>query len=301
MKFEVNEVLAYFTQAINSNVKALENISQMDFESVCKALQVMQQAECIVFCAVGKSYLIAKKTAALLMSLGFRSYTLHATECVHGDLGFIKPKDVLIFISNSGNSCELIDVVRYCNRFNIDSIGITSNPNSFLGKNTKINLIMPPNGELDPNIPAPTLSSTITLVLCDILAMCLMKNKNFQQSEYALYHPAGSIGNTVRPITEMLQNFASDQIITPNTSRENIVNLVNTFNFAIVIDNNGKFINIHTHKTLLNNNIQPQDKLFVSDCRNLDIAKSLFAEHKNMSRLVVCDEHIRPIGFIARI
>ncbi|DAB28349.1 MAG: hypothetical protein A2513_05610 [Sulfurimonas sp. RIFOXYD12_FULL_33_39] len=148
----------------------------------------------LIVSGVGKSGLIGAKMAATFASTGTPSFFLHPTEALHGDLGMIGKDDVVIAISYSGESEELSSILPHVKRFNIPLIGMTKDKNSTLGRYSDLVINVVVEKEACPLNIAPTSSTTLTLALGDALAVCLMKAKNFKRSDFASFHPGGSLG-----------------------------------------------------------------------------------------------------------
>ena len=148
----------------------------------------------LIVTGVGKSGLIGAKMAATFASTGTPSFFLHPTEALHGDLGMISENDVVLAISYSGESEELSSILPHVKRFNTPLIGMTRNRNSTLGKYSDLVIDVVVDKEACPLNIAPTSSTTLTLALGDALAVCLMKAKNFQKSDFASFHPGGALG-----------------------------------------------------------------------------------------------------------
>ncbi|WP_345980179.1 KpsF/GutQ family sugar-phosphate isomerase [Sulfurimonas sp. HSL3-2] len=148
----------------------------------------------LIVTGVGKSGLIGAKMAATFASTGTPSFFLHPTEALHGDLGMIGRDDVVIAISYSGESEELGAILPHVKRFNVPLIGMTKNALSTLGRFSDLVIPVVVEKEACPLDIAPTSSTTLTLALGDALAVCLMKARNFQKSDFASFHPGGSLG-----------------------------------------------------------------------------------------------------------
>ena len=161
----------------------------------------------IVLCGVGKSYLISAKISSTLSSVGCPSFALSASECSHGDLGSISKKDILILISNSGETSELKNIIQYANRNKILLIGIVSKKDSVLYKSSDIKLLIPKVIEAGGIIPT---SSTISqLSLGDALAIATMKQRKFNKKDFSRLHPAGTLGAQLKTVEDiMLKNNA---------------------------------------------------------------------------------------------
>ncbi|EOH95554.1 KpsF/GutQ family sugar-phosphate isomerase [Enterococcus pallens] len=148
----------------------------------------------VVFLGVGKSGIIGKKLAATFASTGTTAFFVHATEALHGDLGMIEAKDIVVMISNSGETGEVIATITPIRAIGAKIISITSNPESTISKASDINLNLFVEKEADPLDLAPTNSSTATLVVGDAIALTLSHVKKFGKSDFALFHPGGSLG-----------------------------------------------------------------------------------------------------------
>ncbi len=143
---------------------------------------------------IGKSGLIARKIAATFASTGRPANFVHPAEASHGDLGMIQTGDVVLCLSWSGETAELADIIYYTRRFRIPLIAITANPESSLGREADIRLVLPQAQEACPHGLAPTTSTTMQLVLGDALAMALLEAKGFTASDFGVFHPGGKLG-----------------------------------------------------------------------------------------------------------
>jgi arabinose-5-phosphate isomerase len=148
----------------------------------------------LIVTGVGKSGLIGAKMAATFASTGTPSFFLHPTEALHGDLGMIGKDDVVLAISYSGESEELSSILPHIKRFDTPLIGMTRDKNSTLGRYSDLVIDVIVEKEACPLNIAPTSSTTLTLALGDALAVCLMRAKNFKKSDFASFHPGGSLG-----------------------------------------------------------------------------------------------------------
>ena len=148
----------------------------------------------LIVTGVGKSGLIGAKMAATFASTGTPSFFLHPTEALHGDLGMISKGDVVIAISYSGESEELGAILPHVKRFEVPLIGMTKNANSTLGRYSDLLIKVDVQKEACPLDIAPTSSTTLTLALGDALAVCLMRARDFQKSDFASFHPGGALG-----------------------------------------------------------------------------------------------------------
>ena len=188
---------------INLEIKALQQLKKSITNSFNDA--VIQLSKCqskVILCGVGKSGLIASKIAATLASVGTPSFNLSASEASHGDLGMISKKDILIIISNSGETRELKNIIQHANRNKILLIGIVSKKDSILYKASDIKLLIPIVKEAAGIVP--TSSTTSQLALGDALAIATMKYKKFSKLDFKKLHPSGSLGAQLKTVEDIM-------------------------------------------------------------------------------------------------
>ena len=200
-----NQDIKIAKRTIEQEIEALQALEKSLNGSLTQALDIMQKTKGrVIVTGMGKSGHIGRKISATLASTGTPSFFLHPSEGSHGDLGMVTPSDVVIAISNSGESKELSDILVYCRRFSVPVIAITKNPESSLGKNSDLILKLPDNREACPLGLAPTSSTTATLVLGDILASDLMVRKGFTEEDFKLRHPGGKLGSILRHVSDIM-------------------------------------------------------------------------------------------------
>ena len=188
---------------INLEIKGLQQLKKNLNNSFNKA--IIEIARCqskVILCGVGKSGLIASKIAATLASVGTPSFYLSASEASHGDLGMISKKDILILISNSGETIELKNIIQYANRNKILLIGIVSKKNSVLYKASDIKILIPKVIEAGGIVP--TSSTTVQLAVGDALAIVTMQYKKFGKLDFKKLHPAGNLGSQLRTVEDIM-------------------------------------------------------------------------------------------------
>ena len=205
-----------------NTINELKN--SVDSKSLTKALDYMQASKGrIIITGMGKSGHIAKKIAASLASTGTPSFFVHPAEASHGDLGMITDDDVVIAISNSGESRELLDILNYCKRFGIRLIAITKNPESSLGKAGDVVLSLPDNGEACPLGLAPTSSTTATLVLGDILTIGMLERKGFSKEDFNERHPGGKLGAILKRVSDLMHTGQEMPILDENSNMQAVL------------------------------------------------------------------------------
>ena len=188
---------------IDLEIKALQSLKKNINKSFNDAVNEIANCQSkVILCGVGKSGLIASKIAATLASVGTPSFSLLASEASHGDLGMISKKDILILISNSGETTELKNIIQYAKRNKILLIGIVSKKESTLYKSSDIKLLIPKVNEAEGIVP--TASTTAQLALGDSLAIAAMKLKKFDRLDFKKLHPAGSLGAQLKTVEDIM-------------------------------------------------------------------------------------------------
>jgi|TARA_B100001964_G_scaffold244843_1_gene328296 arabinose-5-phosphate isomerase len=180
---------------IKAEISALNSLLKTIDDSFDNAVDLIVNCTGkIIVIGIGKSGHVGNKMAATFASLGTPAFFLHAGDAVHGDLGMIGNEDVCILVSYSGNSKELVEILKPIKRINSKTISITGKPDSTLAKQTDLHLDIGVRVEADPLGLAPTSSSTATLVLGDALAITVMENRGFKEKDFADRHPGGMLG-----------------------------------------------------------------------------------------------------------
>jgi arabinose-5-phosphate isomerase len=185
-------------KAANLQIKELKKIRKVFNESFIKAVDLILNCKGkVIFAGVGKSGLIARKISATFSSIGIPSFFCDPAQALHGDMGQIEKKDILIVFSYSGNTSELTNMLKYANRFRIKIIGVASKLESILLKASDIKLLLPKVKESDVTGMVPTTSTSITLLLGDCLATTVISKRKFSKEKFKLFHPGGNIGNSL--------------------------------------------------------------------------------------------------------
>ena len=225
---------------INLEIKALQNLKTSLNSSFNKAVnQIVACQSKVILCGVGKSGLIASKIASTMSSVGTPSFYLSATDSSHGDLGSISKKDILILISNSGETNELKNIIQYANRNKILLICIVSKKDSLLYRAADIKLLIPQVIESEGIVP--TSSTTAQLALGDALAISAMKKKKFNKQDFKKIHPAGSLGAKLKTVEDIM--LTRDKIPFVNESikmKEGLKILTRKKLGVLIVQNNKK-------------------------------------------------------------
>lgn len=184
----------------------LKLIERLD-ERFVKAVEVLSACRGrIVITGMGKSGIIAKKIASTMASGGVPSLYLHPAEGVHGDLGMIASGDVVVALSNTGETDELVALLPYIKRLGVELIAMTGNPLSTLAKRADVVLDVSVEAEASDVGPMPTASTTATLAMGDALAVALIEQKGFRQEDFAILHPAGGLGRRLMTVAELMRS-----------------------------------------------------------------------------------------------
>lgn len=185
-------------RVVNSEIDALAKVAKQideDSDSYQKVFDLLLNCKnYVIFMGVGKTGHIGSKLAATFASLGTPSFFVDATESMHGDLGMIKKDDIVVLISNSGETKETLTPVRFIKRIGAKTIAITGNKDSSLAKECDADILVHVDEEADRLNLAPTSSSTAALVIGDALACALSEAKGFTRRDFAGFHPGGALG-----------------------------------------------------------------------------------------------------------
>lgn len=193
----------------------------------------------VVVSGMGKSGHVGTKIAATLASTGTPSFFVHPAEASHGDLGMVTTEDVVIAISNSGETSELSDIVAFTRRFAIPLIAITSRAGSSLGQAADVTLVLPGVEEACPHGLAPTTSTTATLAMGDALAVALLERRGFSASDFRLFHPGGKLGKRLQKVADLMHGGDAVPLCSPEmTMGEALVIMTGkSFGCVGVVDN----------------------------------------------------------------
>ncbi len=275
---------------------------------------IMKSKGRVIVTGMGKSGLIGRKIAATLSSTGTPAYFLHPAESTHGDSGIITREDVVIAISNSGETTELLNLLPLIKRFEVPLIVLAGNQGSTLGKCADIYFDISVEKEACPLGKAPTASTTATLAMGDAIAICLLKRRGFSEEDFLLYHPSGALGKGVLYVVGDL--MLKDRELMPIAHEDDTfletVDLISKkkLGCALIVDNENKLsglltdgdirrillrypdVSVLTNKTVMTKN----PKTITADAM---ATKALaLMEKYSITSLAVCDENNYPIGII---
>ena len=233
-----NETILIGKSVIELQIKALKKLKNhidKSFDDAVKA--IINCKSKVIICGVGKSGIIASKISATLSSVGTPSFTVSASDCSHGDLGRITKKDILILISNSGNTSELKNIIKYAKLYKVFLIGIVSNVNSTLYKTSNIKLFLPAVKESGHGI-VPTSSTINQLSIGDALAIALMEKKKFGKLDFKKFHPQGSLGNKLKVASDLMLTKNKIPFINENQTMKKALKIINLKRLGFLVATN---------------------------------------------------------------
>jgi len=227
-------------KVIDLEIKALKKLKSSISNSFSYAVDAIVKCQSkVILCGVGKSGLIASKISATFSSVGTPSFSLSASDCSHGDLGSISKKDILILISYSGSTEELKNIIKYANRNKITLIGIMSKKNSILYKASDIKLLIPEVAEAGLGI-VPTSSTINQLSIGDALAVATMNEKKINKKDFKKYHPAGSLGEKLKTVEDLMLTKNKIPFINENSNMKKALKIINLKKLGTLLVRNVK-------------------------------------------------------------
>lgn len=300
---------------VEQEERALHTLRESFGQDFCDALDLIFHCRGrLVITGMGKSGHIGKKISASMSSTGTPSFFLHPAEASHGDLGALTKQDILLAISNSGESRELVDVLEYAGRHAIKIIGVTKNRKSFLGQQSDICLQLPNEQEACPIGCAPTSSTTMTLALGDALAMALLDLRGFSAEDFHDFHPGGKLGSKLKRVKDLMHTGEELPLIGLNAKmHEAIVEMTKKgFGCIAVVDTNADNsfslrgiisdgdLRRHMSPDLLEKSVQDvmTKNPTTIDPQSLASKAVGIMNAKSITGLVVLDEQGAVVGFI---
>ena len=298
-----NNYIALANKAANIQIRELKKIKKVFNSSFIKAVDLIMNCKGkVIFSGIGKNSYVCKKAAATFSSVGIPSFFVDPTGVSHGDAGQIEKKDILIVISNSGNTAELKNLLKFANRFRIKIIGIASNSNSMLIKASDVKIVYPKLRESDHNNIVPTTSTTFVMILCDCLATTIMEKRRFTKENFFLYHKGGNLGASLRLAKDIMVTGSKMPVIDYKKSFNQAVKVMSQKKLGIVVITKNKYINgLLTDgdlRRVINNNdkksslskIMREYPLIINETMSASKALGFMSEKKITSLLVVSDK-----------
>lgn len=301
-------------EVLDIEAKSILHLKNNIGEEFDKAIDILYNCKGrVIVTGMGKSGLIGKKIAATMSSTGTPTYFLHPAESTHGDSGVITRNDVIIAISNSGETQELLNLLPLIKRFGCEMIGMTGNLNSTLSKTSEVVLDISVEREACPLGKAPTASTTATLAMGDALAVCLMEKKGFTKEDFLLFHPSGKLGKGLTyKVRDLMITGDKMPLVSESESFKDVINTISEYKLgmAMVLNDDKTLAGVLTdgdiRRTVIKypdtSNIKVKDVMTVNPKRITSDAYAASAlnlmEKYSITALAVVDEGNVPVGVI---
>ena len=256
---EKTNIIEFGKEVIKLQSESIRNLVELVDENFETAINLILDSKGrVVVTGIGKSAIIANKIVATLNSTGTPSIFMHAADAIHGDLGIIKKDDVIICISKSGNTPEIMDLVPFLKMTKNPLIAITGDINSSLAKNSSVVLNSHVDIEICPNNLAPTNSTTAQLVIGDAIAATLVKINGFTSNDFAKFHPGGSLGKKLYlKVNDLIDSAVKPMVSTDDDIKDVIIEISNKMLGITPVFSKDTIVGVITdgdlRRTLLNN------------------------------------------------
>ncbi|MGA7721703.1 MAG: KpsF/GutQ family sugar-phosphate isomerase [Ignavibacteriaceae bacterium] len=310
----VDEIIQKGREVIRIEAEAVANLSYSINDDFAKAVELIYNCKGrVVLSGMGKSGLIARKIVSTLNSTGTASIYLHPTDALHGDLGMVRKEDVVILISKSGNTEEIVNLLPLLKRINVPLIAMCGEKESKLSRECNIFLNISVKEEACPHDLAPTASTTATLVMGDALSVALLQKRGFTAEDFAFLHPGGSLGKRLSlEIKEIMIKGSDIPKVYEDTSIKDVILEITSkrLGTTTVIDKDGCLTGVITDgdlRRLLERTLDIKD-LFAKDImtRNPKVMKgdylASFAlqqmENFKITAMIIIDDEKRPAGLV---
>ena len=306
------DVLRKEQAGLEALIEAMQDLSSngfgMHFENALNTIKSIKGR--VIVTGMGKSGHIARKIAATFASTGTVSYYVHPGEANHGDLGMISTDDLVIALSNSGDTSELSGIIGYTNRHNIPLIAITSGEGSSLDKGATITLLVPTSEEACHVTQAPTTSTLMALAVGDALAVTLMKMRGFTSDDFHKFHPGGKLGAGLKKVSMVMRPIKPAYLCQEGDTLTKAIELINSGGVGCVgiITKTGKLSGIITDGDLRRSYTKMTKDSTVEDVMTANpislraddlAAKGLnILSKKKITSLFVLDSNAKPLGLI---
>lgn len=307
-------VLARARAIIDIEIQALEDLKAQLDENFLKAVSLIEQCQGrVIITGMGKSGLIGKKIAATLSSTGTPAYFLHPAEGSHGDLGVLMKQDVVIAISNSGETPEILGILPLVKRFGVPLIGMTGKTQSTLARQSDVILNIAVRQEACPLGLAPTASTTATLALGDTLAVVLLERRGFSEEDFAMFHPAGALGKRLLlRVSDVMKSGDELPVVQAGTSFLDALMEVSLkkMGIAIVVDDCRRLQGVLTDgdvrraltryqqiKDIVLTDVMTRSPKLVQP-EDLAVTALRLMEENKITVLLCCDPDGRPVGAV---
>ena len=308
----MSDIREFARSVLRQEAEGVSALSGLLTESFDQAVSAVQ--ECIghvVVTGIGKSWLVGQKISATLASTGTPSFCLHPSEAMHGDLGRLRAHDLVIALSNSGESEELARLLPVLKRLGCKLICMTGKPQSALAKHCEIVLEMGSISEACPIGMAPSVSTTVMMALGDALALSVMKARSFSREEYARFHPGGALGRSMMKVSEVMRRLEETATVSAKATVGDALREITSHRTgaAFVLDGEkllGVFTDGDLRRHVEDDNLltQPIRDVMTSPCKNIGPDKlapeavKMMQDHR-IGELPVADDQGRLVGHVA--
>jgi arabinose-5-phosphate isomerase len=293
-------------KVLTTEARAIEQAIQRIDKNFEIAVDILYNARGrIIITGMGKSGLIGKKISATLTSTGTPSVFLHPSEAMHGNLGIINNDDVVLALSTSGETFEVLRLLVYIKRIGIKLVSLVGNPDSTLAKESDIFLNCSIQKEACPIGLVPSASTTLSLAMGDAISIALMEKKGISEEDFRLNHPGGSIGKKLLKVKHVMHSGSELPMVHPSTKMTDVISVINEkkFGIAIVASEDSEVLGVITDGDLRRHFLKGVDfsKLKASDCmtrnpscievNNLAVEALQILEKKLITSLVVLEDN----------
>jgi arabinose-5-phosphate isomerase len=300
-------------EVLTTEAQAILRLRDRLDDSFLRAVELL--ASCrgrVVWTGMGKSGIICRKLAATMASTGTPALFLHPAEAIHGDLGMVTSEDLVVAVSNSGETEEIVRLVELLKRLGVGLIGISSNPNSTLARHADVHLCLWVDREACPHNLAPTASTTAALALGDALAMAVSVRKGFSPEDFARLHPGGRLGKRLLTVGELMHKGEQIPAVAPDTPMKDVIYEMSRKGLGIttVQDREGRLLGVITDgdlRRLMERHPDPL-KLTAADAmhpggvtippQQLATEALRLLEARRITSLIVTDETSRVLGVL---
>lgn len=316
LKQRLEQRLAHAREVIRVEARAISNLEGRLDAGFAAAIDLIVACEgVVVVTGMGKAGLIAQKVSATLASTGTPSIFLHPAEALHGDLGRIRSRDLVLALSNSGETVEIKLLVPAVRKIGARLIAITGMPNSTLGRLADVVLDIGPIDEACPLGLAPTASTSALLAIGDALAMVVSKERHFSREEYALYHPAGALGRKLMKVGEVMRQGRELPLCSSGTPLVEVLRVMSDTpgrpGAALIVDEDGRLVGIFTDGDFRRHfkelgSLRHEDPIDPFMGKNpkcvlpeelVQAVERMMREHR-IDQMPVIDESRRPVGLV---
>lgn len=305
-----NSDLESARRVLKTEADALDALASSLDGPFIEALDLIENATGrVVVTGMGKSGHVGNKIAATMASTGQPAFFVHPGEASHGDLGMVQPDDVVIALSNSGETSELSDIIAYTRRLRIGLIGMTGRAGSTLAESADVALVIPDSPEACSIGLAPTTSTTVMLALGDALAVCLLERKGFTAQDFQNYHPGGKLGQRLLRVKDLMHGDDEVPLIAKGTPMSDALITMTQKRFGVVgvLNDNGTLSGVitdgdlrrHMSKDLIDQtagDVMTEGCITISPSQIASEALAIMNERKITS--LFCVDDGKPVGIL---